>query len=70
MCIRDRRFAQVTNPPIDSIREEVVTSTTLYIGEAGNVLGEKPENCCVLKINNQMCIRDRGCTLQTVTPRA
>ena len=47
-----QRFAQVTNPPIDSIREEVVTSTTLYIGEAGNVLEEKPENCRVLKINN------------------
>ena len=43
-----QRFAQVTNPPIDSIREEVVTSTTLYIGEAGNVLEEKPENCRVL----------------------
>lgn len=47
-----QRFAQVTNPPIDSIREEVVTSTTLYIGEAGNVLEEKSENCRVLKINN------------------
>ena len=47
-----QRFAQVTTPPIDSIREEVVTSTTLYIGEAGNVLEEKPENCRVLKINN------------------
>ena len=47
-----QRFAQVTNPPIDSIREEVVTSTTLYIGESGNVLQEKPENCRVLKINN------------------
>ena len=47
-----QRFAQVTNPPIDSIREEVVTSTTLYIGESGNVLEEKPENCRVLKINN------------------
>ena len=47
-----QRFAQVTNPPIDSIREEVVTSTTLYIGEAGNVLEEKPEKCRVLKINN------------------
>ena len=43
-----QRFAQVTNPPIDSIREEVVTSTTLYIGEAGNVLEEKPENCRVI----------------------
>ena len=47
-----QRFAQVTNPPIDSIREEVVTSTSLYIGESGNVLEEKPENCRVLKINN------------------
>ena len=47
-----QRFAQVTNPPIDSIREEVVTSTTLYIGDAGNVLEEKPENCRVLKVNN------------------
>lgn len=45
-------FAQVTNPPIDSIREEVVTSTTVYIGEDGNLLEEKPENCKVLKVNN------------------
>ncbi len=45
-------FAQVTNPPIDAIREEVVTSTTVYIGEDGNILGEKPENCQVLKVRN------------------
>ena len=45
-------FAQVTNPPIDSIREEVVTSTTVYIGSDGNLLEEKPENCKVLRINN------------------
>ena len=35
-------FAQVTNPPIDAIREEIVTSTTVYIGEDGNILEEKP----------------------------
>lgn len=45
-------FAQVTNPPIDAIREEVVTSTTVYIGEDGNILEEKPENCKVIKIHN------------------
>ena len=45
-------FAQVTNPPIDSIREEVVTSTTVYLGSAGNVLEEKEENCNMLQINN------------------
>jgi glutamate synthase (NADPH/NADH) large chain len=47
-----QRFAQVTNPPIDSIREKVVTSTTVYIGEDGNLLTEKAVNCQVLKVNN------------------
>ena len=45
-------FAQVTNPPIDAIREEIVTSTTVYIGEDGNILEERPENCQVIKIKN------------------
>lgn len=45
-------FAQVTNPPIDAIREEIVTSTTVYIGEDGNLLEEKAANCHVLKVNN------------------
>ena len=45
-------FAQVTNPPIDSIREKIVTSTTVYLGKDGNVLEEKPENCKNLKIKN------------------
>ncbi|MDE6169356.1 MAG: glutamate synthase subunit alpha, partial [Acetatifactor sp.] len=45
-------FAQVTNPPIDAIREEIVTSTTVYIGTEGNILRETPENCNVLRVNN------------------
>ena len=45
-------FAQVTNPPIDAIREEVVTSTTVYLGKDGNLLEEKPENCNVLRVHN------------------
>ena len=45
-------FAQVTNPPIDAIREEIVTSTSVYVGRDGNLLEEKPVNCQVLKINN------------------
>ena len=45
-------FAQVTNPPIDAIREEIVTSTSIYVGGEGNVLEEKAENCHVLKIHN------------------
>ena len=45
-------FAQVTNPPIDAIREEVVTSTTVYLGQDGNLLEEMPENCNMLRVHN------------------
>ncbi len=45
-------FAQVTNPPIDAIREEIVTDTTVYVGSDGNLLEDKPENCRVLEIRN------------------
>ncbi len=45
-------FAQVTNPPIDSIREEVVTSTTVYLGTDGNLLQAEAKNCKQLRINN------------------
>ena len=43
-------FAQVTNPPIDPIREEMVMSLNSYIGVEGNILSEIPENCHTLKI--------------------
>ena len=45
-------FAQVTNPPIDAIREEIVTSTAVYIGREGNLLEDLPENCHILSVNN------------------
>ncbi|MEE0800911.1 MAG: glutamate synthase large subunit [Gemmiger sp.] len=45
-------FAQVTNPPIDALREKVVTSTTVYVGAQGNLLEENADNCKVLKIHN------------------
>ena len=45
-------FAQVTNPPIDAIREEIVTSTTVYIGADGNLLKEREENCRMLKVEH------------------
>lgn len=45
-------FAQVTNPPIDAIREKIVTSTTVYVGTEGNVLEATAENCKMLKIDN------------------
>ena len=45
-------FAQVTNPPIDSLREKIVTDTTVYIGSDGDLLNEKGNNCTVLEVNN------------------
>ena len=44
-------FAQVTNPPIDPIREELVMSLTSYIGAEGNLLDEKPEDCQRLELS-------------------
>src|ERR1051325_10379846 len=43
-------FAQVTNPPIDPIREELITSTTLTLGSEGNLLDPTPESCRQLRI--------------------
>ena len=43
-------FAQVTNPPIDPIREELVMSLISYIGTERNILNEEPENCHTLKL--------------------
>ena len=45
-------FAQVTNPPIDSLREKIVTDTTVYIGSDGNLLEEKSDNCTMLEVDN------------------
>ena len=45
-------FAQVTNPPIDSLREKIVTDTTVYVGSDGDLLDPKGKNCHVLEIHN------------------
>src|SRR5207253_1382005 len=43
-------FAQVTNPPIDPIREEMVMSLVSYIGTERNILAETPEHCHTLRL--------------------
>jgi len=43
-------FAQVTNPPIDPIREELITSTTLTIGSEGNLVNPGPQSCRQLRL--------------------
>lgn len=45
-------FAQVTNPPIDSLREKIITDTTVYVGSDGNMLQPESKSCKVLEISN------------------
>ena len=45
-------FAQVTNPPIDAIREELITGTEVMLGAELNLLETKPENCRQLKLRH------------------
>ena len=44
-------FAQVTNPPIDPIREEIITSTEIMVGGEGNLLQPQPESCRMVKMH-------------------
>src|SRR5256714_3380071 len=43
-------FAQVTNPPLDAIREELVTSLYTYLGREGNLLEETPRHAHLIKL--------------------
>jgi glutamate synthase (ferredoxin) len=43
-------FAQVTNPPIDPIREEIVTATHTMVGSRGGLLNPKPESCALIRL--------------------
>ncbi|HEX8325784.1 MAG TPA: glutamate synthase large subunit [Tepidisphaeraceae bacterium] len=45
-------FAQVTNPPLDAIREELVTSLYTYLGREGNLLTEEPGHCRLIKLKS------------------
>ncbi len=72
-------FAQITNPPIDPLREEIVMSLTQYIGPARNILMPGPEHCQMLEIDHPVITNDvleqlrhsdiqgfRGTTLSTL----
>jgi glutamate synthase (NADPH/NADH) large chain len=51
-------FAQVTNPPIDPIREELVMSIMTYIGNKGNILAETPEHARLVKMTRPVLTDD------------
>ncbi|HYG21937.1 MAG TPA: glutamate synthase large subunit [Verrucomicrobiae bacterium] len=47
-------FAQVTNPPIDPIREEIITSTETMVGARGGLLNPTPESCALIKLEHPL----------------
>ncbi|WP_121969432.1 glutamate synthase large subunit [Leptolyngbya sp. BC1307] len=51
-------FAQVTNPPIDSIREEIITSATTTIGAERNLLEPEPQSCHLLQLKTPFITDD------------
>ncbi len=51
-------FAQVTNPPIDCIREEIVTSSAMSIGSERNLLDPGPENCNLIALDSPILTND------------
>ena len=53
-------FAQVTNPPIDSIREEIITSAETTIGAEGNLLEPKPESCHLIELKTPILSNEIG----------
>lgn len=52
-------FAQVTNPPIDANREEIVTGTEVMIGSEQNLLEPRPENCRQIKLKNPILTNEK-----------
>lgn len=51
-------FAQVTNPPLDAIREELVTATDVMMGTEGNILATVAENCHMVRLKNPILTND------------
>jgi glutamate synthase (NADPH/NADH) large chain len=61
-------FAQVTNPPLDAIREELVTSMASTLGPEGNLLEARPESCRQIKIATPVIHNDHVAKLRHLPP--
>ncbi len=59
-------FAQVTNPPLDAIREELVTTMESTVGPEGNLLEPRPESCRQIKIKYPIIDNDQLAKLRYV----
>lgn len=63
-------FAQVTNPPIDSIREEIITSPETTIGSEGNLLQPTPESCRLIELKSPILSNEDLAKLKALSPPA
>ncbi|MGD8428410.1 MAG: glutamate synthase large subunit, partial [Balneolaceae bacterium] len=59
-------FAQVTNPPIDPIREELITSTETMLGSEGNILNPGPESCRQIRLKTPILKNDEVAKLKNI----
>ncbi|MBO4837716.1 MAG: glutamate synthase large subunit, partial [Clostridia bacterium] len=61
-----QRFAQVTNPPIDALREQNKTDCSIYIGDDGNLLGTGPDNCTVLELPSPVLTEEELASIRAI----
>lgn len=59
-------FAQVTNPPIDALRESHLTSTLLYLGNHGNLLEDARANCRLVRLDTPLLIAEEFAALSAI----
>ena len=62
-----QQFAQVTNPPIDAIREKIVVSTHVYLGGDGNILEDSAANCVKVKLDSPVISSSEFAKLANLT---
>ncbi|HEY5044140.1 MAG TPA: glutamate synthase large subunit, partial [Verrucomicrobiae bacterium] len=60
-------FAQVTNPPIDPIREEIIISTNTMVGSRSGLLEPKPESCSVIRLEQPILTNEELDKLRFIT---
>ena len=61
-----QRFAQVTNPPIDALREACKTDCSIYIGDDGNLLSRDADNCAVLELPSPVLTEDELARIRSI----
>ncbi|MEX0927950.1 MAG: glutamate synthase large subunit, partial [Balneolales bacterium] len=59
-------FAQVTNPPLDPIREELITSTETVLGSQGNILSPGPQSCRLIELDNPILNNEEMTQLKAI----